>query len=189
MLTHIIRSKAEPATTRIKRLLEIISSYSFNLYYMKGKNMVLSDFLSRQGNDNSDPGIIIPISFNAYSILEENRNLSNFDMRKENEEKFLIQTWSQAKMSGITLLEVHWIRKKLDPNVRPERQHALPKKEVTEKPHIGKQSRIEKKTQTDCITHSSEVTGRILERSKIETRKTNSQQHIDAAHDRIYPLS
>ena len=28
-LTHIIRSKAEPATIRIKRLLELISSYSF----------------------------------------------------------------------------------------------------------------------------------------------------------------
>ena len=39
-LTHIIKSKAEPATTRIKRLLELISSYSFNLYYIKGKDMV-----------------------------------------------------------------------------------------------------------------------------------------------------
>ena len=36
-LTHIIKSKAEMATTRIKRLLELISSYSFNLYDMKGK--------------------------------------------------------------------------------------------------------------------------------------------------------
>ena len=36
-LTHIIKSKAEPATIRIKRLLELISSYSFNLYYIKGK--------------------------------------------------------------------------------------------------------------------------------------------------------
>ena len=45
-LTHIIKSKAEPATVRIKRLLELISSYSFNLYYIKGKNMILSDFLS-----------------------------------------------------------------------------------------------------------------------------------------------
>ena len=44
-LTHIIKSKAEPATTRIKHLLELISSYSFNLYYMKGKDMILSDFL------------------------------------------------------------------------------------------------------------------------------------------------
>ena len=45
-LTHIIKSKTEPATTRIKRLLELISSYSFNLYYTKGKDMILSDFLS-----------------------------------------------------------------------------------------------------------------------------------------------
>ena len=36
-LTHIIKSKMELATTRIKRLLELISSYSFNLYYMKVK--------------------------------------------------------------------------------------------------------------------------------------------------------
>ena len=36
-LTHIIKSKAEPATTRIKRLLELISPYSFNLYYIKEK--------------------------------------------------------------------------------------------------------------------------------------------------------
>ena len=45
-LTHIIKSKMELATTRITRLLELISSYSFNLYYMKGKDMILSDFLS-----------------------------------------------------------------------------------------------------------------------------------------------
>ena len=45
-LTHIIKSKMEPVTTRIKRLLKLISSYSFNLYYMKGKDMALSDFLS-----------------------------------------------------------------------------------------------------------------------------------------------
>ena len=39
-LTHIIKSKIKPATTRIKRLLESICSYSFNLYYMKGKDMI-----------------------------------------------------------------------------------------------------------------------------------------------------
>ena len=42
--TDIIKSKAEPATTRIKRLLELISSYSFNSYYIKGKDMMLNDF-------------------------------------------------------------------------------------------------------------------------------------------------
>ena len=50
-LTHIIKSKAKSVTTRIKRLLELISSYSFNLYYMKGKDMILSDFLSRWMHD------------------------------------------------------------------------------------------------------------------------------------------
>ena len=71
VLTHIIKSKAEPTTTRIKRLLELISSYSFNLYYMKGKDMKLSDFLSRQTHDTSDPNEIIPISFNMYNALYE----------------------------------------------------------------------------------------------------------------------
>ena len=36
-LTHIIKSKVEPVTIRMERLLELISSYSFNLYYIKGK--------------------------------------------------------------------------------------------------------------------------------------------------------
>ena len=71
-LTHIIKSKVGPATTRIKRLLELISSSSFNLYYMKGKDMILSDFLSWQKNDDSNPHEIIPLSFNMYQILDDN---------------------------------------------------------------------------------------------------------------------
>ena len=35
-LTYIIKSKAEPTTTRINRLLDVLSSYSFNLYKRKG---------------------------------------------------------------------------------------------------------------------------------------------------------
>ena len=50
-LTHIIKSKVEPANTRIKGLLELINSYSFNLYYIKGKHMILSDFLCRQKHE------------------------------------------------------------------------------------------------------------------------------------------
>ena len=44
MLTHIIKSKIEPPKTRIKRLLKLLSSYPFNLYYIKGKDIILSDF-------------------------------------------------------------------------------------------------------------------------------------------------
>ena len=73
-LTHIIKSKAEPATIRIKRLLELISSYSFNLCYIKGKDMVLSNFLSRQNHNDHNPHEIIPISLNMYQVCHEKYN-------------------------------------------------------------------------------------------------------------------
>ena len=56
----------EPVTARIKRLLELISSYSFNIYYVKGKDMILSDFLSWQNNDDSNSNEMVPISFAMY---------------------------------------------------------------------------------------------------------------------------
>ena len=95
--------------------------------------MILSNFLSQQKNDDSDPSEIIPISFNAYRILEENRKIDAC----KNEEKFLIQTHSQAKMSGTKLLEVHGIGEELNPNLRPEKQHVMTKKGITERPRIG----------------------------------------------------
>ena len=132
-LTHIIKSKMELATTRIKRLLELISSYSFNLYYMKGKDMILSDFLSRQSNGDSNPNEIIPISFDMYKILEN--NLNSFGRNNNfGDSKYLIQMHSQAKTSGTKLLEVHGVQKSLDPNLRPEKQHTLPKQGKLEKP-------------------------------------------------------
>ena len=79
--------------------------------------------------------------------------------------------------------EVHGVRKKLDPNMRAEKQHALPKKGVTERPHIGQgRAGLRRKPEADHITQSSDVTRRILERSKIATGKTNNQQHISATH-------
>ena len=49
-------------------------------------------------------------------------------------------------MSGTTLPEVHGVRKKIDPNVRPEKQHALPKKMSNRKAtYRSGQSGIEKK--------------------------------------------
>ena len=127
---HIIKSKAEPAITRIKRLLELLSSYSFNLYYIKEKDMILSDFLSRQKHDDRNPHGIIPISFNMQNI----KNLENY----------LVQTQFQVKSSGIKLPEVHGITKSLDPNVQPEKQVIKPMitkvKEVSQrKPRLGQE--------------------------------------------------
>ena len=67
-LMLIIKSKVEPATTRTKRLLEILSSYLFNLYYIKGRDVVLSDFLSRQKHNDSNLHEIIYISFSMQNI-------------------------------------------------------------------------------------------------------------------------
>ena len=172
-LTCIIKSKVELATTRIKRLLELISSYPFNLYYMKGKDMILSDFLSWQNNDTSNPSKIIPISFITYSILEDIRNI---DIHKGNDQKYLIQTCSQAKTSSTKLLEVHGVRKELNPNLRPEKQHAMPKQGISEKPWVG-QGRAglrRRRPEPDHINQPSDVTRGIPGGSKIETGKTNN---------------
>ena len=93
VITHIMKSKKEPATNRIKRLLEILSSYSFNLYYIKSKDMILSDVLSRQTEDDSDLHEIIPISFNIKEILKE----SYQNMVKDT---YMVQTRSQAKLQS-----------------------------------------------------------------------------------------
>ena len=44
-LPYIMKSKNLPATGRIIRLLEHLAGYSFNLYYVKGKDMILYDYL------------------------------------------------------------------------------------------------------------------------------------------------
>ena len=70
-IMHSMGNKVEPSTARIKRLLEVLSSYSFNLSYITGKDMILSDFLSRQNVADSNPHEIIPISFNLRTVLQD----------------------------------------------------------------------------------------------------------------------
>ena len=119
--------------------------------------------------------------------MEENRKVDaciNFPCKKR-EYKFLIQTCSQAKVSGTKLLEVHRVRKELNPNLRPEKQHAMPKKGMTEKPCIGQgRAGLRRKHAPDPINQPFDVTRRIPERSKMATGITNNPQHTSAMHDR-----
>ena len=64
--------------------------------------MALSDFLSRQNNDNCNPHQIIPISYNMHNLLHENYY---------NTDSYLVQTKSQAKSSGIKLPDTHGMGK------------------------------------------------------------------------------
>ena len=89
-ITHIMKSMMEPATNRIKRLLEVLISYSFNLYYIKGKDMVLSDYLSREMGDKSDLHQVISISFNMKEV-------SLKPCQDKTQDMFMVQTRSQAK--------------------------------------------------------------------------------------------
>ena len=115
-LVHILKSKTESATTRIKRLLVDLSAYSFNLNYMKGKDMILSDILSRQIAHNSNRHEIIPISFDMQAILKDKYCNIGTD------NKYLIQMHSQAKACGVKLPEVHSVDKDVNPNINPDRQ-------------------------------------------------------------------
>ena len=132
-ITHIMRRKVEPATTRIKRLLEVLSSYSFNLYYIKGKDNILSDFLSRQNVDDSNLHEIIPISFNLRTVVQD----KYYNLAGENE-KYMIQTRSQMKASGVQLPEVHGSRKGLDPHKILEKQlQPMVRPSIEKKPRLG----------------------------------------------------
>ena len=144
-ITHIMKSKAEPATTRIKRLLELLSSYSFNLYYIKGKDMVLSNFLSRQKTDDSNPHELIPISFSLRDQVSDYFYHIDTEINLPSKDKYLVQTRSQVRSSGVRLPEIHGANNGLDPHVQPGKQKSFPIQTVNKgtpthpipKPRIG----------------------------------------------------
>ena len=115
-VAQIMKAKTEPATTRIMRLLDRLSAYSFNLYYVKGRDMILSDYLSRHRQKDLDPSELIPISF---CCLKTYRSITDV---KIGEEIFCIKTRASATASGETVGEVHGADKPLDPNYKPEHQ-------------------------------------------------------------------
>ena len=115
-VAQIMKAKTEPATTRIMRLLDRLSAYSFNLYYVKGRDMILSDYLSRHRQKDLDPRKLIPISF---CCLKTYRSIID---DRIGEEIFCIKTRASTKASGETVGEVHAADKPLDPNYKPEHQ-------------------------------------------------------------------
>ena len=64
--------------------------------------MILSDFLFRQDISDEDTREIIPISFNMRSVLQD--IYYNID---DDREKYMVQTRSQTRASGVQLPEVH----------------------------------------------------------------------------------
>ena len=100
-VAQIMKAKTEPATTRIMRLLDRLSAYSFNLYYVKGRDMILSDYLSRHRQKDLDSSELIPISFCCLKIYR------SFIYDRIDEDIFCIKTRSSAKVSDEQVSEVH----------------------------------------------------------------------------------
>ena len=92
--------------------------------------MIHSDFLSRQKYDDSNSHEIIPISFNMQNVL----HAKYYNINEREQGKYLVQTRSQTKTSGIILPEVHGIDKGIDPNMRGGRQVIKPV--ITPQTHI-----------------------------------------------------
>ena len=115
-VAQIMKAKTEPATTRIMRILDRLSAYSFNLYYVKGRDMILSDYLSRHRQKDLDPSELIPFSFCCLKAYR------GFIADKIGEDIFCVKTRASAKASGEVVGEVHGSDKPLDPNYKPEHQ-------------------------------------------------------------------
>ena len=83
--------------------------------------------------DDSNLHEIIPISFNLRTILQD-----KYYNLEEVKERYMIQTRSQTKASGVKLPEVHGTRKGLDPHKILEKQLQPVVKPVIEtKPRLG----------------------------------------------------
>ena len=115
-VAQIMEAKTEPATTRIMRLLDRLSAYSFNLYYVKGRDVILADYLSGNRSKDIDPSELIPISFCCMNVY---RGLLDTEIGLE---VYNIGTRSSTKASGEKPPEVHGAYKPLDPNLKPEHQ-------------------------------------------------------------------
>ena len=111
-VTQILKAKTDPATTRIMRLLDRLAAYSFNLYFIKGRYMIMADYLSHHQTKDSDTSELIPISFcpltSYYICLEENA--------------YCIGTMASTKVAGEVAPKVHGADTPLDPNLKPEHQ-------------------------------------------------------------------
>lgn len=74
-LVQILKSKNEPCTPRVKKILERLSDFSFRMIYNKGESgtLVTADCLSRAPSDiDKEIDSIIPIAFGFFEVCYKN---------------------------------------------------------------------------------------------------------------------
>ena len=153
-IPYIVESKELPTTDRIIRLLQRMARFNFHLYYVKGKDMILCDFLSRIKSDDSNPhelipiafhyireqgpenaGLqIVPVQFNPKQILDQFYRIQEVVgyaamkvCNSQNMSAYMVITRGQAKAAGAVAPQVHGANKPLDPDKKPEKDISLQK--------------------------------------------------------------
>ena len=119
--------------------------------------MILSDFLSRQKMDDSNLHELIPILFLLGDRVSDYFYRIDNKIKLPRKDKYLVQTRSLVRSSGIRLPEIHGVNKGLDPHAQPGKQKTFPIQTVNKgmptppipKPRIGQgRARLRRKVNT-----------------------------------------
>ena len=102
-VVYIMKAKDIPATTRIQRFLEKLFTYKFNLYYVKGKDLILMDILSCINTNDTNPSELIPISFVNM-------------MKNDDQGRLNIVIRCGTRLAGLEMSKVQGHNTSLDPN-------------------------------------------------------------------------
>ena len=85
--------------------------------------MILCDFLSRVAADGGDPMDLVPVAFNTFTSLKE--RYSHMAEFKSMMAELKVMTRVQRAAAGIAAPPpVHGVNKRVDPNLKPEKQAA-----------------------------------------------------------------
>ena len=159
--------------------------------------MVLSDFLSRQKADDSNPHELIPISFMLRNQIDDHFYRINIGNDQPKTNRYFIQTRSQAKSGSIKIPEIHGANNGLDPHVQLGKQRPLPSLPIQSvgkgppmhpipKPRIGQgragQRRKVKTHQPISLPHQSPVhpITKHVQKTVMPLPETTAQSQIDA---------
>ena len=169
-IPHIMKAKHPPTTDRIARLLFGLNAFTFHLYYVKGKDMILCDFLSRVAADGGDPMDLVPVAFNGMSIIQDRNN---------HLEEYQIMTRNQRVTAGMSAPPpVHGANKAVNANLKPERHALTPSGQLA----LQGQNPLSKKTSdttrsmTPMLTPSGKAQAVINHKTTTESRSQIAQK-------------
>ena len=123
-VVQIMKAKHPLVSPRVEVLLEQMLSDPFNLYYVKGKDLILVDFLNHIRSDHSDPNEVIPIS-----LVDMKARLRHPGLHFHG----CIMT-STAKREGLVMPTIHGSAKLLDPHRKLWHQTDLTPKNMPSAP-------------------------------------------------------